>query len=224
MKKPTLCAFLVLALGAAGLARADAIATETLSHGPVLAEKAPKPNTGKGFEKATWRMTPKALTAAYPTINVGADGNYAVSEDVDGYPALVIFYFADHFGLARIYVLFKDSIASAPDALRIFNDMEDKLKKKYGLPSQSWEYWRVKPTKITDGAREQSIATGGLQMASTWAGARTWILLDVSKRANQDRPGTSLTFLSTDGPLKKEWLQQNAAQQPPSAPEDGQPQ
>jgi hypothetical protein len=208
------CTLCVLSLGIGDLARAGALPTETLSHGATLSEKAPKPRTGGGFEKAKWRMSLKALKAAYPQLKEGPDGNYALDEDVSGYPALVIFYFADGFGLSRVLVLFKDSITTAPDALRIFNDLEDKLGKQYGLPNQSSEWWSVKPSKITEGAREQSIATGGLQMGSTWAGARTQIMLSVGKTRSQERPGTTLTYLSTDGPLKGDWLQAGALPPP----------
>jgi hypothetical protein len=213
MEKSTLASLTALLLGASGLAQADATPLETLPHSPVLSEKAPKPNTGKGFEpKAPWGMSAKTLMGTYTDVKVGADGNYAMDAEVGGYPALVIFYLADHFGLARVLVLFKDSIATAPDALRIFNEVEAKLKKQYGLPTQSYEMWRVRPRKITDGAREQSIATGGLQITSAWAGARTWVMLNVGKRPNQERPGTTITYISTDGPLKKEWLEPSEPQ------------
>jgi hypothetical protein len=198
------CAFCVLALGIGGLARADALPTQTLPHGATLSDTAPKPKTGDSYDKLKWRSSPKALKAAYPELTSGPDGNYAVDGDVAGNPALVIFYFTEGFGLSRVLVLFKDSIATAPDALHIFNDLENELEKLYGLPSQSSEWWSVKPSKITEGAREQSIATGGLQMASTWAGAHTWIVLSVGKTPAQDKPGTTLNYFATDGLAKRD--------------------
>jgi hypothetical protein len=53
-------------------------------------------------------------------------------------------------------------------------------------------------------------------MASVWTGTRTWIVLSVGKRLpTQARAGTTVTFISTDGPLREEWLSAGVQGEPP---------
>jgi hypothetical protein len=193
-----------LAVVASSSALADPPALETVIHGPTRDEKAPKPKLGDGFEKTKWRMSVAQVMALYPDAKP-SEGGLSVNETVMGRPALVALYFSDDFGLSRVLVLFKESLDGVPAALQVFDELEAATSKKLGLPTQSTEWWTVKPSRMTEAAREQSIASGGLKIASTWAGAHTWLMLSIGTTAAQDTPGTTMTYVSTGAPLVKDW-------------------
>jgi hypothetical protein len=201
---------IAVALLLSGAARAELPPATTVPHDPIRPEKAPKPKIEGGFEGRAWRTSQPQLLVLVPE-SQPAEGGLSVERDVMGRPALLAYFFADGFGLSRVVVLFKDSLKSPADALRIFGEVDAELQKKYGLPTQSSEFWTVKPNKMTEQARQQSLVSGGLQMANTWAGTKTWIILGVGSTALQDAPGTSLTFLSTDAPMNTEFLKQAGA-------------
>jgi hypothetical protein len=198
---------IAVVLSLSGIARAELPPANTVPHDPTRPEKAAKPKIEHGFEAATWHMSQPQLLVLVPETQP-AEGGLSVERQVMGRPALVAYFFADGFGLSRVQILFKDSLDGPADALGIFSEVDAELTKKYGLPTQSSEYWTVKPNKMTDQARQQSLVSGGLQIANTWAGAKTWVILGVGATAMQDAPGTSLTFLSTDAPMTREFLQQ----------------
>jgi hypothetical protein len=195
---------IALALALPASAGAEEPVLGTTTHESIRGDKAPKPKIENGFGHALWRMSATKVAALYPDAKP-AEGGLSLETEVMGRPALVAMYFADHFGLSRVLVLFKDSLRGAGDAMRVFDEVDFELGIKYGPPTQSTEWWAVKPSKMTEQARQQSLASGGLKIASTWAGARTWILLSVGTTATQDAPGTTLTFLSADAPLSRDW-------------------
>jgi hypothetical protein len=193
-----------------GVARAELPPANTVPHDPTRPEKAPKPKIESGFEGRSWRTSQPQLLVLLPE-SQPAEGGLSVEREVMGRPALVAYFFADGFGLSRVQILFKDSLDGPADALRIFGEVDAELTKKYGLPTQSSEYWTVKPNKMTEQARQQSLVSGGLQIANTWAGTKTWVILSVGATAAQDAPGTSLMFLSTDAPMTNDFLKQAGA-------------
>jgi hypothetical protein len=117
------------------------------------------------WETSVSEVRNQLAAAGFTAIQTDKDGDLRFQGVLIGYKAIGIAFFAES-KLAKVAIRLITPDRKARDTYR---DLKETLTKKYGPPTNSYEYFR-KPYYEGDGYEEQAIRVGKARFATFWGG------------------------------------------------------